>query len=251
MKYTVVVAEDEELLLNNLIKKIHTVCPDFEVVGSAQTGTQAYELVEQLSPDVLITDIRMPVMDGIELLTKVAEQFPLVKFIITSGYSDFEYARKAITLKVSDYLLKPIDPEELQTVLNKIKTEFLLTKSTYEDIFNAGTTRMTAVQIAELLRNFLIENYAQDINLNLIANNMNYSSSYLTRIFTQAYDCSPSKYIINLRMTQAQKMLQHNPELSIKQIGEAVGYHDQGYFSRIFKKQVGKSPFEFRGESEG
>ena len=250
MKYTVVVAEDEELLLNSLIKKVQTVCPDFEVIGSAQTGTQAYELVEKLSPDVLITDIRMPVMDGIELLTKVSEHFPLVKFIITSGYSDFEYARKAITLKVSDYLLKPIDSEELKAVLNKIKTEFMLTKSSYEDVFNAGTTRMTAAQIAELLRNYLIENYAQDINLNLIANNMNYSSSYLTRIFTQAYDVSPSKYIINLRMTQAQKLLQHNPELSIRQIGESVGYHDQGYFSRIFKKQVGKSPFEFRGESE-
>lgn len=250
MKYTIVIAEDEELLLNNLAAKVHRACPDFEVIGTAQTGTQAYELVEKFSPDVLITDIRMPVMDGITLLTKVSEHFPLVKFIITSGYSDFEYARKAITLKVADYLLKPIDPEELQTALNKIKTEFMLTKSTYEEVFNTGTTRMTPAQIAELLRNFLIENYSQEINLNLIANNMNYSSSYLTRIFCQAYDCTPSKYIINLRMAQAQKMLLHNPELSIKQIGEAVGYHDQGYFSRIFKKQVGKSPFEFRGENE-
>lgn len=250
MKYTVVIAEDEELLLNNLIMKVHKFCPDFEVVGSAQTGTQAYELVEQLSPDVLITDIRMPVMDGITLLTKVSEHFPLIKFVITSGYSDFEYAKKAISLRVSDYLLKPIDPEELQSVLNKIKTEFMLTKNSYEDIFNAGTTRMSPAQIAELLRNFLVENYAQDINLNLIANNMNYSSSYLTKIFCQVYDCTPSKYLINLRMSQAQKMLLHNPELSIKQIGESVGYHDQGYFSRFFKKQVGKSPFEFRGENE-
>lgn len=250
MKYTIVVAEDEELLLNNLISKIQKADEDFEVVGKAQTGSQAYDLIEKLEPDVVITDIRMPVMDGISLLTKVREQFPLTKFIITSGYSDFEYARSAINLKVSDYLLKPVDPEELRTVLIKIKREFQITKTNYEEVFNLGTTRMSPAQIANLLKDFLVENYAQDINLNLIANNLNYSPSYLTKIFCQVYDCTPSKYIINLRMSKAQRMLLHNPELSIRQIGEMVGYHDQGYFSRIFKKQTGKSPFEYRGTTE-
>lgn len=250
MKYTIVVAEDEELLLNNLIQKIHRADEDFEVVGKAQTGSQAYELIEQLSPDVVVTDIRMPVMDGIALLTKVREQFPLTKFIITSGFSDFDYARSAISLRVSDYLLKPVDPDELKTVLQKIKKEFQITKSSYDEVFNPGTTRMTPAQIAALLKDFLVENYAQDINLNLIANNLNYSPSYLTKIFCQIYDCTPSKYIINLRMSQAQKMLQHNPELSIRQIGEITGYHDQGYFSRIFKKHTGKSPIEYRGGNE-
>ena len=83
--------------------------------------------------------------------------------------------------------------------------------------------------------------------LNLIANIMNYSPSYLTKIFCQVYDQTPSKYITNLRISHAQKMLLHNPELSIREIGEMVGYHDQGYFSRIFKKQTGLSPFEYRG----
>lgn len=246
MKYTVIVAEDEELLLNNLVKKVSLADPDFEVVGTAQTGSQAYDLVKELSPDVLITDIRMPVMDGLALLTKVHENYPLIKLVITSGFSDFEYARKAINLKVSDYLLKPIDPEELQAVLGRIKNEFSITKNSYEELFNAGTTRMSASQIAALLRDFIVNNYAEDINLNLIANNMNYSSSYLTKIFCQSYDCTPTKYITNLRLANAQRLLLHHPELSIKQIGEMVGYHDQGYFSRIFKKQVGKSPVEYR-----
>lgn len=226
MTYTVIVAEDEELLLTNLVQKIQKADPDFQVAGTAQTGDQALALVEKLSPDLVVTDIRMPVMDGITLLTKVREQFPFTKFIITSGFSDFEYAKKAITLKVSDYLLKPVDSEELKEALSKIKQEF---------------------QIATLLKDFIVKNYSEDINLNLIADNMNYSPSYLTKIFCQVYDCTPSRYLINLRMSHAQRLLLHEPGLSIKQIGEMCGYHDQGYFSRIFKKYTGKSPLEFRG----
>ena len=79
----------------------------------------------------------MPVMDGMALLTKVRSQFPFTKFIITSGFSDFEYAKKAITLKVSDYLLKPVDPDELHDALQKIKREFQIAKKDYEAVFNA------------------------------------------------------------------------------------------------------------------
>ena len=247
MKYTVIVAEDEELLLNNLVQKIQKADPDFQVAGTAQTGDQALALIEQLSPDLVVTDIRMPVMDGITLLSRVREQFPFTKFIITSGFSDFEYARKAITLKVSDYLLKPVDPDELKEALTKIKKEFQIAGNDYEKIFNAQAAALTPSQIADLLKDFIVNNYSEDINLNLIADNLNYSPSYLTKIFCQVYDCTPSRYLINLRMSHAQRLLLHEPGLSIKQIGEMCGYHDQGYFSRIFKKYTGKSPLEFRG----
>lgn len=249
MNFTVVVAEDEELLLNNLVQKIGKADSDFQVIGTAQTGDQALSLVEKLNPDLLITDIRMPVMDGIALLTRVRSQFPITKFIITSGFSDFEYAKKAINLKVSDYLLKPIDIEELRGALQKIKQEFQIAKNDYESVFNAGTAAMTPSQIASILKDFIVKNYGEDINLNLIADNMNYSSSYLTKIFCQAYDCTPTKYLTNLRISHAQKLLLHEPSLSVKQIGELCGYHDQGYFSRIFKKHTGKSPLEYRDET--
>lgn len=250
MNYTVIVAEDEELLLNNLVLKVGKADSDFQVIGTAQTGEQALALVEKMHPDLLITDIRMPVMDGIALLTKVRSQFPFIKFIITSGFSDFEYAKKAITLNVSDYLLKPIDPDELKTALNKIKRDFQIARNDYESVFNAGTAALTPAQIASVLKDFIVKNYSQDINLNLIADNMNYSPGYLTKIFCQVYDCTPTKYLTNLRMHQAQKLLLHEPALSVRQIGEMCGYHDQGYFSRIFKKHTGRSPLEFRGEND-
>ena len=247
MKYTVIVAEDEELLLNNLVQKIQRTDSDFVVEGTAQTGDQALALIEKVNHDLVITDIRMPVMDGITLLTNIRKNNPSTKFIITSGFSDFEYAKKAISLKVSDYLLKPVDPEELCAALSKIKNELNSNKQRLTDIFDAHAASLPPFEIASKLRDYMIKNFSEDINLNLIADNMNYSPSYLTKIFCQEYDVTPSKYLNNLRMQHAQKLLRHEPGLSVKQIGEMCGYHDQGYFSRIFKKHTGVSPLEYRG----
>ncbi len=250
-EYTVVVAEDEELLLNSLVQKIEAFNPNFKVVGTAQTGKKALELVGRYAPDVLITDIRMPVMSGIDLLERVREAFPLIECIIISGFSDFEYARTALRLRVSDYLLKPIETEKLTKALQKIHNTFQAEKAKYNEIFHAGLTRQLPEEIAEILKTYILWNYTKPINLNLIASNMHYSPSYLTKIFQQQFHCTPSKYIISLRIQKAQQLLLHNPELSIWQVGEAVGYEDQGYFSRIFKKQTGQSPFDFRKEPRG
>ena len=245
-KYTVVAAEDEELLLGNLVKKIEQTGLGFRVIGTALTGSQAYDIVKEKNPDLLITDIRMPVMDGLQLIEKVRNHYPLTRFIITSGYSDFDYAKSAIRLRVSEYLLKPVEPDELYSALFRIRNEFEAERSEYLGIFNAEMTRNTPDQIAEALNDFLIQNYNIDINLNLIASNMNYSSSNLTKIYQQKYGTTPSKYVTALRIARARQYLLQNPELSIKQIGELVGYHDQAYFSRIFKKQTGQSPFDYR-----
>ncbi len=250
MKYSCIIAEDEELLLQNIIQKVEQSDAGFFVAGAAQTGFQAYELIEKTNPDLVISDIRMPVMDGIELLKKVREQFPQMDFIITSGYSDFEYARSAIRYQATEYLLKPIDPEELNAALQKLRTKYMLNQSSFEDIFNQNTASHSPAQIAHILKEYLVRHYAEDINLNLIAYNMNYSSSYLTKLFVARYNSSPSKYLINLRMQRAQHLLLHSPNLSIRQIGDAVGYHDQAYFSRIFKKYCRMSPAEYRDAGE-
>ena len=100
MTYTVIVAEDEELLLTNLVQKIQKADPDFLVAGTAQTGDQALALVEKLSPDLVITDIRMPVMDGITLLTKVGSSFHLLNLLSPVDFQISNMTKKAITLKV-------------------------------------------------------------------------------------------------------------------------------------------------------
>lgn len=246
MKYTIIVAEDEPLLLENLILKVKQSGTNFEVIGFAQTGIQAYELIESLNPDLLITDIRMPVMDGLELIKKTREHHSQTDFIITSGFSEFEYAKAAMKYQVSEYLLKPIDPNELKTALQHLELKYQSEQKYLEDVFCNDMTLQTPAQIAELIKDYITEHYNEDINLNTIAHNLNYSSSYLTKIFCQYCDISPSKYLINLRIQKAQQLLSHHTDFSVRQVGETVGYPEQGYFSRIFKKQTGLSPIEYR-----
>lgn len=246
MSYKIVIAEDEELQLNSLVKKIEKFCPGFTVVGTAQTGSQAYKLICEKAPDILISDIRMPVMTGIELMEKARIMFPELQFIIISGFSEFEYARSAIRLQVSDYLLKPVETEELQKALNKIRLKLQERAQEESAAFNGDSENKTAEQVAFAVIEYLQHHYNEEVNLNQIASALHYSPSYLTKIFVQQYNTTPSKYMISLRMQKAQQLLAHNPELSVRQIGETVGYPEQGYFSRIFKKYVGVSPLEYR-----
>ena len=250
MKYSIVVAEDEVLLLENLIQKIEDSQTGFEVIGSAQTGIQVYDLITELNPDVLITDIRMPVMDGLTLIKKVREFHPHIDIIIISGFSEFEYAKTAIKYQVSEYLLKPVDTQELYQALSKLKNKYMMEENSLQDIFKQELSNKSPAEIAEVLKEYIIGHFNEEISLNQIAHNMNYSCSYLTKIFYQQYECTPTKYLISLRMQKAQQLLTHHTELSIRQIGEAVGYPEQGYFSRIFKKQNGSSPLEYREEKE-
>lgn len=121
--YRILIAEDESEMRNLLVKYMRRNRPELEVVGSAVNGKEALELTEQYRPDIVLTDISMPVMDGLEFLQETITRSIPVKAVIISGYDEFSYARRAIALGVSDYLLKPFDPQELGEVLDKIQAD--------------------------------------------------------------------------------------------------------------------------------
>ena len=117
MNYTVLVVEDEENQRRALIDRVQWEKAGFTVVGEAENGAEALDKVELLEPDLILTDIRMPLITGLELAARVREMRPATQIVILSGYDSFEYARTAINYNIISYLLKPISSAELSEEL--------------------------------------------------------------------------------------------------------------------------------------
>ena len=113
--------DDEQEVINLVIRKIDWESLGFQVIGYAQNGEEAIELAELETPDVVVTDIKMPFMDGLTLSRKLKKKYEDIKIIIFSGFDEFEYAREAIKIEVEEYILKPIHSEELSEILRKLK----------------------------------------------------------------------------------------------------------------------------------
>ena len=143
-------------------------------------------------------------------------------------------------------IIKTTGDLELKKALDKVQFKLQSKSALDSALFSGDSEHKTAEQVASEIMQYLQCHYNEDINLNQIASGLHYSPSYLTKIFYQQYKTTPTKYIISLRMQKAQQLLSRNPELSVRQLGETVGYPEQGYFSLIFKKYVGMSPLEYR-----
>lgn len=121
--YRVLLADDEEDIRVGISQKMQWESLGFTLVGEAANGRDALELAEALKPDVVLTDIRMPFMDGLTLCRLLSDILPASKFVVFSGYDDFEYAKQAVSLNVSEYILKPINASELADILQRLKTQ--------------------------------------------------------------------------------------------------------------------------------
>ena len=121
--YRVLLVDDEENIREGISRKMDWQGLGFSLAGEASNGRDALELAEEILPDVVLTDIKMPFMDGLELCGSLTELLPVSKFVIFSGFDDFEYAKQAIRRNVSEYILKPINADELSAVLRRLKAE--------------------------------------------------------------------------------------------------------------------------------
>ena len=238
--FRVVVVDDEKLIANNIAKNISSCDPAFEVVSICYDGASGLKAVEQFNPHVLFTDIKMPLMDGLELIENVHNNNPLVRCVVISGYNEFEYAKTAIKFKAFDYLLKPINKFELSKTLRKIKDEIMSEQA----LLNTQRDEFTE-DIVKSVVQYLQSNYAEYINFTQIASDYNFSASYLTKIFKDYIGTTPIKYLIDYRIKTAKKLLL-NTHLTIKEIAEKTGFMDQFYFSKCFKNSCGITPSHYK-----
>lgn len=133
-KYRILLVDDEEELRAGIRRKIDWEALGFELAGEAANGEDALEAAEQLKPDVLLTDIKMPFMDGLTLCRQLKQQLPAIRIVIFSGFDDFEYARQAIGMNVFEYLLKPLTAAELTDVLQRLREDMDTQRAQRQDV---------------------------------------------------------------------------------------------------------------------
>lgn len=244
--FTFVVAEDEERMRDYLVRKASELDGRFECVGAAADGEEAIELIERYLPRLLITDIKMPVVGGLELVRRVRDTDTDLRIVIVSGYSEFEYARQAIELGVDEYLLKPVDIGKLRETLRRIRIKLESSAGAVSAEFGLARTDAGAEDLVRAVKVYLRENYRQPYSLERLAASFGCKAAYLLRLYNRMTGSTPTQELIRLRIEKAKRLLAGHPELEVKQVSAAVGYEDPLYFSRLFKRETGRNPTAFR-----
>ena len=247
-KFKVVIAEDEGRIRENIARKIPEIHPRYTITAKASTGKQALEFINSDLPDLLITDIKMPVMDGMALIEELYFSHPELPVIILSGYDDFSYAKKAIRFGVRDYILKPASKKELAEVLERLEVILDKNISLMTETAGAYDSTTAANELCGKITEFIKARYTEDISIAELADNFKLNPTYMSRVFKARTGRSPTRFLTELRINRAKKLLTDYPELEIKEISIQLGFQDQNYFSRLFKKEAGVSPLEYRGK---
>ena len=176
--YSVMLVDDEEEVIQIIMKKLDWASMGFQIVGYAHNGAEALELAEECQPDVVMTDIKMPYMDGLELSRRLKERYPSIRIIIFSGFDEFEYAKQCIGLGITDYLLKPIVRTDIREACQKAIREL--------DALPAAVPEQPVLQDVssdmEHVKQYIDNHYPDSaLNLTAIAQKFGYNPSYLSR----------------------------------------------------------------------
>ncbi|WP_040951303.1 response regulator transcription factor [Gorillibacterium massiliense] len=262
------IVEDVKIVRETLVHHVNWAAVGLTVVASAQDGEQALALMQHPGnvPDLLITDIGMPVMDGIELIRRVKEMNPRIKCIILSGLSEFEYAREGLKMGVMDYVLKPIDTEEILRMaersvrfIKKEQQQLAVLQQAKEIVKEAlphvvGESAGLPELPGKLKNSKLVEQMLKYIHQNIqgkplalqqVAAQANLSEKYAAHLFKEATGTTVNNYIIARKMELASQLLK-NPETKIYEVCDQIGYSDIDHFRDSFKRHHGLTPSEYR-----
>ncbi|MEG1520093.1 MAG: response regulator [Clostridia bacterium] len=251
----VLIVEDEEIIRNGLRYTVDWLKMDCAVVGACEDGEEGLLAIEKLKPDVVITDIKMPIMDGLEMLEKAIDKGYNFQSIVLTSYSEFEYAVKSIKLKVFDYITKPISDERLTTVMANIK-EVLQKERENQIACEVVEDIKGGFDVAKIFEgNFenpyvkktldeIKENYASKISIESIANELEVSASYLSRMFKKETNETFLDLLNKYRIQKAVEKLKTGKK-KVYEVSEEVGFSEYKRFYAVFKTYIGVSPTDF------
>lgn len=240
--YQVLLVDDEIYISKGLKSGVDWESLDVDRVYTAQNAQTALGIIREKRPHVVVTDIRMPGMSGLELIKTAKEEYPEIPFVILSGYPDFAYAQKALQYGVFRYLLKPFDLTELTECIRLLlSTLHPETPKAADKSGNNGSPNSTIQGILT----FIDDNLGKEINIDMLSNSFALTPNYLSSLFKKETGKGIIEHITSLRMEKACDMLAHTDH-KIQYICTAVGISDYFYFSKLFKKHMNVTPTQYR-----
>ena len=245
--YSVMIVDDERPSRELLKLLVDWEETGFFICCEASDGQDALNKYHIYRPDLVITDIQMPVMDGLSLIRRVRNENPEQLFVVLSCHEQFDYARSAIKLGVHDYLIKDsLLPKELLGIFEQVKKKLPKELPSIFDRFsNISEYSPRIRRIVE----HILRNYEKDISLRLIAEHFAIHKTYLARIFKEETGVNVHEVILCLRVEKAKQLLLGS-ESKVSDIIDKVGFHNPQNFYTAFKKYTGLSPSEYRMQNQ-
>ncbi|MBP1963252.1 response regulator transcription factor [Paenibacillus aceris] len=240
--YTIMLVEDERWVRTAFKRTVERTGLPFTVIHESSNGLDALDWLKDNQVDLIMADIRMPVMDGLTFIDQLHEGGQRQSVIIVSGHDDFSYVQRCLRAGVFDYLLKPVEVEEMKNCLMKWMKEKDSSLEPNEGLKPEDKIGMSAIEkVIELIK----VSQPKNISLTEAAAAVKLNPSYLSQLFKQRMNQTFLDFSLRLRMDEAEWLLVHT-SLRVWEIAQRLGYTDLSYFGNTFKKIKGKTPLEFR-----
>ena len=236
----VLIAEDEPLSLQNLSGQMRDLLGADALIEGVANGREAVERARQIQPQLVLMDIEMPVMNGLDAAAIIHKAMPETHIVFLTAFDRFDYAVGAMRAGGTDYLVKPFDSAQITACLRKLN---LLPESRPavcgDKPGNAFCTQFSV---------WLEHHYMQDVSLDQAAEAMGMSAFYFSRFFRTSYNQTFLEYLTAYRIDRAVELLQQT-DIPVREIAVRVGYTDANYFTKVFKRHLGVTPTEYRNHN--
>ena len=241
----VLVVDDESTVRRGIILGVDWAAMGCLVAGEAANGLEGLAAVERYNPGLIITDVRMPRMDGIEMLAALREKGCRAHVILLTAYSDFSYVRSALQLGADDYLLKPFRDQDLVAAIERVRRKSQqATGQALADTLPLSKGDKSKYVLQAM--NYIAEHYRDaDISITTISRDLGFSEGHLSHVFKKETSYTIIGYLTQFRIHTAMNLLR-DCRRKVYEVAEEVGYRDVTYFSSTFKKLTGMSPSEYQ-----
>lgn len=241
----VLVVDDETVVRRGIVLGVDWAAMGCLVVGEAANGLEGIQAVERYKPNLIITDVRMPKMDGIEMIRELRCRGCEAHAILLTAYSDFDYVRSALQLGADDYLLKPFRDQELAAAVERVRQKVQERWEKGNDIELPLVKGDKSKYVLKALE-YISAHYADSgISITTIANHLGVSEGHLSHVFKKETNYTVVGYLTQYRIHMATKLLRDRNH-KVYEVAELVGYKDVAYFGSTFKKLTGVSPSEYQ-----